>query len=285
MTHVNVNGSLLPAKDPVLHLGNRAYQYGDGLFETIRLVRGYPCFLDAHWARLTDGLRMLRIELPEGLDQARLRQELQTLAQRNKLANGRFRFTVYRHAKGHYTPQGNASAYTIELEPVDHEVYILNEKGYKVDLYPGMRKQVNPLAAHKTLSGLLYVMAGLWSIDKGLDASLLQNDSGHIIEAASGNMFIVSNGVLYTPPLSDGCVGGIMRMQVINVALENGIKVYESSLTPQNLLVADELFLTNAAQGVQWVETYRTKRYGYRMALQLEDLLVKRVLDLSATEG
>ncbi len=275
---VNINGTLLPAEGPVITLDNRAFHYGDGLFETIRIVRGKPCFLDAHWARLSEGLKVLRITVPQGLDRVRLEQAIAELAARNNAPNARCRLTVFRDSPGYYRPQRNDGAYTLELTTLDREAYILNERGYNVDLYPGMRKPVNFLSVHKTLGAQLFVMAGLWCIDHHLDDCLVQNDKGNIIESGSGNMFIVSNGVLYTPPLSDGCIGGVMRMQVINIALENRIKVYESSLNPQNLLVADELFFTNAATGVQWVAAYRTKRYGHRMALRLQDLLVEKVL-------
>jgi branched-chain amino acid aminotransferase len=157
-------------------------------------------------------------------------------------------------------------------------VYQLNDHGLSVDLYPEIRKAVNMLSVHKTLGCQIYVMASLWCMERGLDDCLLQNDRGNIIESSAGNIFIVSNGVLYTPSLSDGCLGGIMRMQVINLALENGIKVYECSLNPQNLLAADELFFTNASRGLQWVGSYRTKRYTHRLAQALVDMLVKKVL-------
>lgn len=275
--YVNLNGKILPAGQPAMGLNNRAFHYGDGLFETIRVVDRRACFLDAHWARLTEGLRVLRIEMPPLLDREGLQRAIGELAERSKMPHARCRLTVFRDAEGYYRPTGNAGAFALELFPVPHETFILNERGGVVDLYPGMRKAVNVLSVHKTLGAQLYVMASLWCIDHHLDDCLVQNDRGNIIEGSSGNMFIVSNGVLYTPPLSDGCVGGIMRMQVINLALENRIKVYESSLNPQNLLVADELFFTNAALGVQWVAAYRTKRYGHRMALRLQDLLVEKV--------
>lgn len=275
---VNYNGTYHRAEGPVLPMGNRAFQYGDGLFETIRVVKGRACFLDAHWSRLSEGLRTFRIDMPAGLGRERLEQAIGELLERNGLKDARCRLTVYRDAPGYYRPEHNAGSFTLEAFPVTQGNYILNEKGFTVDLYPGMRKPVNLLAVHKTLGAQLYVMASLWCIEQQLDNCLLQNDRGNIIESSSGNMFIVSNGVLYTPPLSDGCIGGIMRMQVINIALENKIKVYESSLNPQNLLVADELFFTNAATGVQWVGAYRTKRYGHRMALRLQDLLVEKVL-------
>ena len=275
---VNLNGKLFPADEPVIQLDNRAFHYGDGVFETMRIVRGKTCFLDAHWARLMAGLKVLRIDMPKDLGLDKLEHAITELLDRNDTVNARCRLTVFRDSAGYFRPERNTGAYTLELFPVERETFILNERGYTVDLYPEMRKPVNLLAVHKTLDSQLYVMASLWSIEHHLDNCLLQNDRGNIIESSSGNLFIVSNGVLYTPPLSDGCLGGIMRMQVINIALENGIKVYESSLNPQNLLVADELFFTNAASGVQWVGAYRTKRYGHRMALRLQDLLVKKVL-------
>ena len=83
----------------------------------------------------------------------------------------------------------------------------------------------------------------------------------------------MSNGVLYTPPLEDGCIGGIMRMNVINTAIENSITVYENTLSPQNLLAADEIFLTNAIQGIQWVGGYKSKRYFNKISKKILELI------------
>ncbi|MBL7984681.1 MAG: aminotransferase class IV [Flavobacteriales bacterium] len=276
--HVILNGTVLPGDQPVSTLDNRAFHYGDGLFESIRVVDGKGCFLDAHWARLQEGMKVLHLEQHPKLDRAALDRYLTALVEACATPNARARLTVYRDSPGYYRPRSHASAFTLELKPVPSPNYILNHQGYSVDLYPEMRKAVNMLSAHKTLNCQLYVMASLWCMERGLDDCLLQNDRGNIIESSSGNIFIVSNGVLYTPALTDGCVGGVMRMQIINLAIANGIKVYECSLTPQNLLAADELFFTNASRGVQWVAGYRTKRYVHRMALQLVDLLVKRTL-------
>jgi len=276
--YVIINGELREGDKPVITLDNRAFHYGDGIFESIRVVRGVPCFLDAHWARLTEGMKVMRIQYPARLDRASMERYLIQLVARCGLQNGRARLTVYRDSPGYYRPQEHTGGFTIELKPVPTEVYQLNDHGLSVDLYPEIRKAVNMLSVHKTLGCQIYVMASLWCMERGLDDCLLQNDRGNIIESSAGNIFIVSNGVLYTPSLSDGCLGGIMRMQVINLALENGIKVYECSLNPQNLLAADELFFTNASRGLQWVGTYRTKRYTHRLAQSLVDMLVKKVL-------
>ncbi|MBK8227356.1 MAG: aminotransferase class IV [Flavobacteriales bacterium] len=272
---VDHNGDLHPADEPVLRLDNRAFHFGDGLFESIRVVGGKPCFLDAHWARMSTGADLLRITLPKGFDRQRFGEAVQAIIQKSGIMSGRMRFTLYRGGSGYYRPQTDQGAYTIELKPIEEPHHVLNPNGLLVDIWPEMRKPVNDLSRHKTLNCQYYIMAALWSRARGLDDCLLQNDRGNIIESSAGNLFIVSNGVLYTPSLTDGCLGGVMRAQVINLAIANGIKVYECSLNPQNLLAADELFFTNAIQGIRWAGGYRTKRYTHKMAGALTDLLVQ----------
>jgi branched-subunit amino acid aminotransferase/4-amino-4-deoxychorismate lyase len=274
---IDHNGAWLPADGPVLSTDNRAYHFGDGLFETIRIINGAPCFMDHHWARMITGAGLLRIELPPTLDRAGAERRIKELVERTGTTSGRCRLTLYRSGGGQYRPATNAGAYTLEIAPLADATYTLNEQGLMVDIWPEMRKPINELSRHKTMNCQYYIMAALWSQQRGLDDCLLQNERGNIIESSSGNLFIVSNGVLYTPSLSDGCLGGVMRAQIINVALSNGIKVYECSLNPQNLLAADELFFTNAVRGVQWVSGYRTKRYMHRMAGQLMGLLVRTI--------
>lgn len=271
---VNLNGKLVLGNEPVITLNNRAFHFGDGCFESMRIVDGRPCFVDAHWARLTTGAGLLRIGIPEGLDVASFEKQIVELVQRTGIISGRCRFTLYRDANGQYRPERNTGGYTIEISPLPEPHHVLNENGLMVDIWPEMRKPINDLSRHKTLNCQYYVMAALWSQQRNLDDCMLQNERGNIIESSAGNLFIVSNGVLYTPSLSDGCVGGVMRAQVINLAITNGIKVYECSLNPQNLLAADEVFFTNAVLGIRWVGTYRTKRYAHRLSGMLTDLIV-----------
>ena len=273
-TLVVVNGEVLDGDGPVLHLDNRAFHYGDGLFESIRAIGGKPLFLDAHWARLQAGLRVLQIERPERLDRELLEVHIKELLTRTGISSRRLRLTVFRESHGHYRPDSDRGGFVIEVSPWPHDTFVLNDHGFQVDIYPDMRKPVNALSIHKTLNCQYSIMSALWSKERGLDECLLQNERGNIIESSSGNLFIVSNGVLYTPALSDGCVAGVMRMQVINLAIAHGMKVYECSLNPQNLLAADELFFTNAIRGIQWAAAYRTKRYAHRQSQELVELLV-----------
>lgn len=271
---VNLNGEVVHGDQPVITLNNRAFHFGDGLFESLRIVDGRPCSIDPHWSRLVTGAELLRITLPGNLDRASFERYILELVQRTGHTNARCRFTLYRDAGGYYRPTGHTGGFAIELSPLQEPNFTLNTNGLIVDIWPEMRKPINVLARHKTLNCQYYIMASLWSEQRNLDDCLLQNERGNIIESTSGNLFIVSNGVLYTPSLADGCVGGVMRANVINLAIAHGIKVYECSLNPQNLLAADEVFFTNAVSGLRWVGTYRTKRYAHRLSGQLTELLV-----------
>ena len=172
-----------------------------------------------------------------------------------------------------YLLAGDSATYYIEVYPYDVNHYELNAKGLELDIYQDIKLEKNLLSNSKTKMGLPYIMAALAAKEKGLDDLFLVDHKGSILETSSCNVFVISNGVLYTPSLDEGCLAGTMRMQIINLALANGIKVYECSLMPQNLLAADEVFLTNAIRGINWVGGYRTKRYQNNISRRLVVLL------------
>ncbi len=273
------NGEVLSESDAKGCYSNRAFKYGDGVFESIRLVSGRPCFTASHFSRLQEGLAALSIQLPVNFSSDSLESLIVSLAEcRGITLGGRVRVTVFRDAGGFFRPEQDSSSYVITAEPIDDNEYRLNLEGISIDVYNDIRKPVSPLSPYKTLNNQIYLMAAMWARKCNLDDCVLTNYNHSIIEASSSNLFIVSNGVLYTPSVSDGCLGGVMRMQVINLALEHGLKVYECALTPQNLLVADEVFLTNAIAGIRWVGSYKTKRYFNTVSKRINDMINRSVL-------
>ena len=265
MRHILINGELTPISSDGpsgIPVGNRGFLFADGIFETIRIAQGKPLFLDDHYQRLREGLKAHRIHAPLGFTPASIAADITTLLQAEDLNGGaRVRMTMSRSGDGFYTPQENGLDVVMTAMPLDTVEYVLNDKGLSTDIYPEMKCTPNHLSRFKNLASNIYVQSGLWANENGLESALIQNDRMGIIESTSSNLFLVSNGVLYTPGLDSGATAGIMRTQVINLALSSGMKVYECNLTPQNLLVADEVFLTNVVQGLQWVGSYRTKRY------------------------
>jgi branched-subunit amino acid aminotransferase/4-amino-4-deoxychorismate lyase len=258
--------------DTATHIAkdNRAFRFGDGFFESMRIVNGKALFLENHFARVISTANALRIQLPPDFTIDLLRSQILEVLSRNEITQGgRMRITFYRKSTGFYMPKQDEITYFIEAEPLADNEFVLNATGRMVDIFTDYKKEINKLSVFKTLNCQLYVQAAIHARDKGLDEALIQNNKLSIIESNSSNLFIVSNGVLYTPTLEDGCVAGTMRMNIINLALENKIKVYECTLNPQNLLAADEMFLTNAVRGIEWIVGYRTKRYFNDMSKRL----------------
>lgn len=274
MNYVFHRGEYMLENQAMITKDNRAFRYGDGFFESIRVMDGQPLFLETHIARINDTVKTLKFIPPPNFGLEMLSGQIRGLIQRNGIEKGgRVRITFYRKSEGFYLPRHDDLGYYIEADHYPHNEFHVNPTGKVVDIYSDFKKDVNKLSMFKTLSSQLYIMAAIFARDKGLDEALIQNSKFSIIESTSSNLFIVSNGVLYTPSLDDGCIAGAMRMNIINLALENKIKVYECTLNPQNLLSADEMFLSNSVRGIEWVVTYRTKRYFSEMTKRLIHLL------------
>lgn len=272
--YVNNNGKILPADDYTMKAGNRGHLYGDGVFESIRIFKGEAINLKNHVQRMLDGARQIKIRVPVYYNTEFFKKHIDDLVERSNIQEGgRVRISLDRMTGGTYVPEYNECTFFMEIYPYPSKRFELNVKGYEVDQFMDMKKSRSKLSNYKTKNGLMYVMAGLQAKEKEIDELLIVNDLNQIIESCTSNIFVVSNGVLYTPSLEDGCIAGTMRMQVINLALKNGFKVYECTILPQNLLAADEVFLTNAIKGITWVVGYRTKRYYNNVARQFVDML------------
>jgi branched-chain amino acid aminotransferase len=278
MNFISINGKIIKPNDKSIAVNNRAYLYGDGCFESIKVFKGKVYNLDNHIARILSGAKILKMRLPAYFSVGYFNTQIRDLiASTGIITGGKIRLSFDRTSGGTYLPDSNEVDYVIEYIPNDLESFVINDHGLEVDIYSEMKKPINILSTIKSKNGLLYVLASIAAKEKKLDDLLLINEKGNIIESTSSNLMIVSNGVLYTPSLEDGVIAGTMRMLIINLALKNGIKVYECSLLPQNLLAADEVLLVNAISGVKWVGGYRTKRYRNEMAKKLVQLLNKSI--------
>lgn len=259
---VNVNGVVVPADQAVFSGENRGFRYGDGLFESMRMVRGEVKNLPLHVDRLHKGLKALKMESWAHLDDWFIRQNAEELARRNKLSgDARIRLTVYREGDGLYTPDSNKTGYLMEMSGLNESHYPGSEKGLIVDVYDEVTKSRGQLANLKTCNALVYVLAGVFRKRNQLDEVLILNDAGFLCESMTSNLFVVYQKKLYTPALAEGCIAGVMRQVIIRIAKENGLEPIEAQINPQILNEAEEIFLTNAVQGVQWVMGYNNKRY------------------------
>jgi branched-chain amino acid aminotransferase len=277
--YINHNGNFILGDAPVVTANNRSFRYGDALFETIRIANYNPQFLKEHLQRLFNGMNVLKMEMNPLFNETYIEHAILELAQKNEItSDGRVRLTVYRNEGGMYAPSDNKVSFVLEVYPIEEKGYVLNTKGYNVDLYTEFKKTQNALSSIKSANSAIYVMAGIYKTEQQLDECLLLNDKHHIIEAISSNIFAVKNGVLYTPPIGDGCVDGVMRKKIIELAQANKIAVYEISVMQSVLLGADEFFLTNTITGIRWVVAYKQKRYFNDTSKKLIDKLNELII-------
>jgi branched-subunit amino acid aminotransferase/4-amino-4-deoxychorismate lyase len=237
-------------------------------------MSGKTLNLENHITRMLDGAKTIKMRPPAYYTTDFFEDKISELLDKSGIKEGgRCRLSLDRMTGGAYLPETNECSYYIEVYPYNTNNFELNAKGFEVDIYQDIKLEKNFLSNYKTKAGLTYVMAALSAKEKGLDDVFLSNHRGNILETSSCNLFIVSNGVLYTPGLDEGCLAGTMRMQIVNLAINNGIKVYECAILPQHLLSADEILVTNAIRGINWIGGYRTKRYSNNMSRKLVALL------------
>jgi branched-subunit amino acid aminotransferase/4-amino-4-deoxychorismate lyase len=256
-----LNGQPHSIDQPVFKSENRAFRYGDSIFESIRVIGGKPLFLEHHFDRLKKDALYLQIALREEFSIEFLNENIQKLLALNSIYNGgRIRLTVFRKEGGLYEPSDLSASFLLEATEAE-DGFTYNSKGISIGIFEQVHKPLNRLSSIKSGSALLYVLASVYKKNTNKDDVLLLNESGNITESTNSNIFLVSSGKIYTPSLDEGCVAGVMRSVVIEMALGLGMKVYECSLRPDDLISADEIFLTNAISGLKWVGAFEQKRY------------------------
>ncbi len=275
MAIIQYNNSLIPEEDLVLSSGNRGFFYGDGFFETIRLMDGSPLWIEDHLDRMNRTFTFLNITPPFSLEYEVIRTLIAAVAQANRIDKGaRVRITFFRDSDGLYTPKSDKCSFIIQCSPVEENRYELNRKGLHVTIYNQNFKSALPLASLKTLNSLIYVLAGIYARNQSCDDAFLINDQENIIETTSSNIFIVKQDEISTPGLDEGCIPGVMRRNLLKI-IENKTEYHlkRGNINFKDIIEADEIFLTNAIRGIQWVAGVREKRYYHDTASHLVSLL------------
>ena len=241
-----------------LDLEDRGLLYGDGLFETIAVLDGTPQYFDEHLRRLEKGCQKLGITSP---DQILLQQEAFSLCKGKDRVVLKIIITRGKGGRGYNPsacrePSRILSLYEWPDYPADNA-----EKGVCVR-YCETRLPENPtLAGIKHLNRLDQVLARAEWNDPAIAEGLMLNFSGHVIEGTMSNLFVIQEGVLMTPDLSACGIEGIMRSIVLETASRQGIEYRTCELSPQALMEADEIFITNSLIGIWPVRQIEQQQY------------------------
>ncbi len=275
--YVNQNGKIIKESTAAISVNNRSFRYGDGCFETMKIIDGELLFSNYHFERLFASLSLLQFDLPNYFTPNYLLEQVLALAKKNyqgKLA--RVRLMIYRGDGGLYAPQNHFPNYLIqtwELNPTNNK---LNENGLIIDIFKGAIKHYDVFSAIKSNNYLGYAMAALWVKQQQLNDAILLNSYDRVADATIANVFILKDGIAKTPSLTEGGINGIMRRNLLEKLPAIGIETQETTLTVEDLLEADELFLTNSIYGIRWVKKLRNKEYGNEGAGLIYKKLISR---------
>lgn len=261
---INFNGTL-QENNTILSTQNRGYAYGDALFETIKVVKGKIFFWEDHYFRLMASMRIMRMEIPMNFTMEFLEEQIHDTLKSNNLSevSSRVKLQVHRNEGGLYTPSTNAISFLISVKPNAEDFYLLNNNFYEVDLFKDYYVSPSLLSTLKTNNKALNVVGSIYAKENNLHNCLLLNTNKNVVEALNGNVFLVKGNTIKTAPLSDGCLKGVMRTQLINIikALPD-YELIEDSISPFEIQKADEMFITNVITGIQPVSKYRKKMFG-----------------------
>ena len=271
---INFNGVILDS-DFQLSVNNRSFLYGDGVFETLKIVDRTILFFEDHYFRLMASMRIVRMEIPMSFTLEFLESQILSLVNQLAIENSaRVRITVYRNEGGYYAPNQNSVSYVVQAAPLSDKTYTIEKSNFEVDLYKDFAVTKQLLSTLKTTNKMIHVTASIFAKENQLESCLLVNDSKNVIEAISGNLFMLMGNTLITPPISEGCLNGIMRKQIITLTKQfETIDFVEREISPFDIQKADELFITNVIQGIQPITKYRKKEFEIKLALQLLEKL------------
>lgn len=267
---VNFNGTIQPS-DTILSTANRAFLYGDGVFETLKIVNGKILFFEDHYFRLMASMRIVRMQIPDDFTLEYLEEQILNLASATGCSHSaRVRFTVFRNDGGFYLPTTRTVSFVIQAYPLENTLYSFSDSPYEVDLYKDFFVSKHLLSTVKTTNKMIQVTGSIFAHENDLQNCLLVNNDKNVVEALNGNVFMLTGITLITPALEEGCLNGIMRKQVLAIARKiEKLEVVESFISPFDLQKADELFITNVIVGIQSISKYRKKEYKNEVAKEL----------------
>ena len=259
---VNFNGNIQENSSISIE-NNRGFLFGDSVFETIKVLDNKVLFLEDHYFRLMASMRICRMEIPMNFTMEYFESQILNLIQSLNNSNSyRVRFTVYRDSEGFYLPKSRNVQFIVTASSLDSNLYVFGKEHYEVELYKDFYVSKQLLSTLKTNNKMLQITGSIFAEENGYANCLVLNDEKNVVEALQSNIFMKTGNVVSTPPVSDGCLNGIMRKQILEILKKiEGIEVKETSISPFDLQKADELFLTNVISGIQPVTKYRKKEY------------------------
>lgn len=274
--YFNYNGKILENGTNITGPASRGLRYGDGIFETMKFKGKNLILADEHFARLWKGMQLLQFEIPKLLTPDKLEQEIFSLINKNKLTAARVRLTIIRSDGGLYDAKNHTPNYIIEATALAEEAGMLNNNGLQLCIYEDAEKSLDSFSNIKHNNYLPYLMGAIFAKKQQCNDALILNSKGNICDSTIANLFFIKDGVIYTPSLNEGCVAGVMRKWLTEQIREEGFTVHETAVTKDDILNADEVFLSNSIYNIRWVGGIENKKFENVMVNKIAMQLMKK---------
>lgn len=261
------NGKLLAAGKLIISADNRGFRFGDGFFETMKMIEENIPLQTYHFERLFSSLQILNFEKPDYFIADYLSEQIKKVtAKNNHTQSARIRLTIFRGDGGLYEYENNFPNYIIQTWKIDPQTSAWNKNGLCTGIYAKARKSCDDFSHIKSNNYLPYVMAAQWTKENKLDDAIILNNYNRIAEATIANIFLINDGKIKTPALSEGCVSGVMRRYIIQSLKKENIPFEETQIYTDEPAEANEIFLTNAVQGIKWIKQCENYNYSSELA-------------------
>ena len=273
---VNFNGDIVDNENFTLGSQNRAFKYGDGIFDTLKFQNKHLYFIEDHYFRLMSSMRMLRMKIPLNFTFEYYKAQIKrTLSENGIQDKARVRVNVFRADGGYYSPLSNKVSFLIETDSLTKRVHF----NYEIELYKDFQTASGLLATIKTNNRIINVLGSIYAEENDYQNCILLNEKKEIVEAINANIFLIRGNEVLTPSLDSGCINGIIRKKLIEVLKKHEVfSVSETQISPFELLKADEVFLTNSITEIQSVDQYRKKHYSKEKSELIKVLFEKEIV-------
>lgn len=269
MPFINYNANIIAAETGTVTAANRGLRYGDGLFETMKVLNGKIIHEAEHFERLWQGMRVLQFEPGKHFTKKLMVDAVKSLAEKNGDAGAaRIRLNVFRGEGGLYDAVNHSPNYIIETWPLQ-TAEGLNSNGLVVGIYNEVKKSCDILSNLKHNNYLPYIIAALKAKNEKWNDALVLNQYERIADSTIANVFLIKNEVVYTPALSEACVAGVMRGKLIEYLNKTGWQVNETQITVEDMMNGDEVFLTNSISVIRWVKNIGSKTFDNNLAQKI----------------
>jgi branched-chain amino acid aminotransferase len=243
--HVFHNDQLLPIEKVRLSPGQAGLICGWGLFTTLRIVKGEAFAYERHWRRLEKDAATIRMPMPYA--GPRVRVSLQEVIRANHVSEGCARIYLVYNQVGFWRSEEAAPTVDLIINTAPLPQY---REPVRLALREHGRHAASPLAGVKSISWLPNVWSVAEAQKEGFDEVILLNERGEVAECTAANVYAVKGSAVLTPPLSSGCLEGVTRGILFEIASEAGVSVKEQVLRPEDLYSADEVFITSTNRNV-----------------------------------